>query len=168
MWDFRTTAAMHHTVFFGLHEGILRWQKRRSKRHRMPECNSPLGWQTSFQRIPVHYHSMPSHSDDALYRCSTDSKVHWFPQLRSHYCWHPPRFAGIFDETPKVKASQLQKKSLAAFIFLLYHLRWQSFFMKSFSASVFLQFWECDTFLKWILRLGSWCAQCFKWLKKVS
>ena len=129
MWDFRTTAAMHHTVFFGLHEGILRWQKRRSKRHRMPECNSPLGWQTSFQRIPVHYHSMPSHSDDALYRCSTDSKVHWFPP-RSHYCWHPPRFAGIFDETPKVKASQLQKKSLAAFIFLLYHLRWQSFLVK--------------------------------------
>ena len=37
--------------------------------------------------------------------------------------------------------------------------------MKSFSASVFLQFWECDTFFQWILRWGSWCAQCFKWLK---
>ena len=100
----------------------------------MPECNSPLGWQTSFPRIPVHYHSMPSPSDDALYRCSTDSKVHCsYSPLRYHYCWHLLRFvAGIFDEIPKVKASQLQKKSFAAFIFLLYHLRWQSFFIKVF------------------------------------
>ena len=143
---------------FRLHEGIRRWQKRRSRRRRMPECSSPLGWQTSVQRIPEHYHSMPNPSDDALYRCPNFPKVHHY-FLLSHFCWHPLRFAGIFDETPKAKASQLQRKrkGVAAFIFGLYPPspplaslrvstpREPKVFFKLFQASVFLQFWECDT-----------------------
>ena len=75
----------------------------------MQGCSSPLGWQTSFRKIPVYYHSMPNPHHDALYRCSglslPDFQSLHFPRYDSNptQLCHP----GIFGGKPKLKASQL-------------------------------------------------------------